>query len=82
MAMPIDVQAVVDMAADMDIEALLEKQVGGLGMLMTALGRPKHMWLRSSVLDGSLYGHDVLTCGPALPWTSVLGMTSTRKLTV
>ena len=31
--------AVVDMAGDMDIKALLEKQVGELGMLMTALGQ-------------------------------------------
>ena len=39
MAMPIDAPAVVDMAGDMDIKALLEKQVGELGMLMTALGQ-------------------------------------------
>ena len=39
MAIPNDVPAVVDMAADTDIEALLEKQVGELGMLMTALGQ-------------------------------------------
>ena len=39
MAMPIDVPAFVDVAADMDIEALLEKQVGELGMLMTASGQ-------------------------------------------
>ena len=37
--MPHDVPAVVDMAADKDIEALLEKQVGELGMLMPALGQ-------------------------------------------
>ena len=39
MAMVIDVPSVVDVAADMDIEALLEKQVGELGMLMNALGK-------------------------------------------
>ena len=36
---PVGVPSVVDMAADMDIEALLEKQVGELGTFMTPLGQ-------------------------------------------
>ena len=39
MARPRNVPAVVDMAADMNIEALLEKQAGELGMLVAALGQ-------------------------------------------
>ena len=38
-AVPIDFPAVVDMGDDMNIDALLERQVGELSMLMGALGQ-------------------------------------------
>ena len=82
MAMAIDVPSVVDPVADMDIVALLEKQVGELGMLMTALGQTEtHV--------AEIFGPGQFTVRarrfdlrPALPWVSVLGLTSTGKLTV
>ena len=37
LVMPIEVPAVEDMAADMDVEALFERQVEDLGLLMAAL---------------------------------------------
>ena len=79
MAMPEDVPAVVDMATDMDIEVLLEKQVC---MLMITLGQTETCVAAICGLGRFTVVRDVLTCGPALPWISVLGMISTRKLTV
>ena len=81
MAMAVDVPSVVDAAADMNIEALLEEQVGELGMLMSAprqnethvaeIFSPGRFTVRARRLDLWPGTMDLRT-----------GMTSTRKLTV
>ena len=81
MAMTIDVPTVVDMAAAMDIEALLEKQVEELGMLMAALGQTETHVAEIFSPGRFTVRARRLICGLALP-ISALGMTSARKLTV
>ena len=64
LVMPIEVPAVEDMAADMDVEALLERQVEDLGMLMIALRQTETHVADFRTGTVQLCGHDALTYGP------------------
>ena len=80
--MPIEIPAVEDMAADVGIEALLERQVEELGKLMTALGQtethvaeifgPRRFTVRARRFD----------LRPCTALDLRTGLTSTGKLTV